>query len=91
MHFTGTKYSPETLLLMKQKNVKLAWRIPYYCSASLKRQAIKLTHYDNTEKRAHDSEIVRAKENLKLSHGGHSYGQASGTSPPINALRQSRH
>ena len=37
------------------------------------------------QKRAHDSQIVRAKEDLKLSHGG------SGTNPPIKALRQSRH
>ena len=36
---------------------------------------IKLTHYGGTKKRAHDSQIVRAKENLKLSHGGPiSYG-----------------
>ena len=28
---------------------------------------------------AHDSQIVRAKENLKLSYGGPSQGQASGT------------
>ena len=35
---------------------------------------IKLTHYDETKKRAHDPQIVRAKENLKLSHGGPSYG-----------------
>ena len=34
---------------------------------------IKLTHHDETKKRAHDSQIVRAKENLKLSHGGSSY------------------
>ena len=40
---------------------------------------------------AHDSQIVRAKENLKLSHGGLSYSHASGTNPPIKALRQSRH
>ena len=26
---------------------------------------IKLTHYDNTKKRAHDSKIVKAKENFK--------------------------
>ena len=31
----------------------------------------------------HDSQIVRAKENLKLSHGWPSYNQASGTNPPI--------
>ena len=28
---------------------------------------IKLTLHDETKKRAHDSQIVRAKENLKLS------------------------
>ena len=33
-------------------------------------------YYDETEKRAHDSQIVRAEENLKLSHGGPSYGQS---------------
>ena len=52
---------------------------------------IKLTHHDETKKRAHDSQIVRAKENLKLSHGGSSYRQASDTNPSIKALRQSRH
>ena len=34
---------------------------------------VKLTHHDETKKRAHDSQIVRAKENLKFSHGGSSY------------------
>ena len=34
---------------------------------------IKLTLHDETKKRAHDSQIVRAKEILKLSHGGSSY------------------
>ena len=38
---------------------------------------IKLTLHDETKKRAHDSQIVRAKENLKLSHGGSSYRWAS--------------
>ena len=40
---------------------------------------IKLTHYDDTKKRANDSQIVRAKENLKLSYGGPSQRQASST------------
>ena len=31
---------------------------------------IKLTLHNETKKRAHDSQIVRAKENLELSHGG---------------------
>ena len=35
-------------------------------------------HYDETDKMAHDSQIVRAKENLKLSHGGPSYSQPTG-------------
>ena len=34
---------------------------------------IKLTHQDETKKKAHDSQIVRAKENLELSHAGSSY------------------
>ena len=34
---------------------------------------IKLTNYEETKKRAHDSQIVRGKENLKLIHGGSSY------------------
>ena len=42
-------------------------------------------------KRAHDSQIARTKENLKFSHDGLSYNQASGTNPPVKASRQSRH
>ena len=34
---------------------------------------IKLTLHDETKKRAHDSHIVRAIANLKLSHGRSSY------------------
>ena len=34
---------------------------------------IKLIHHDETKKRAYDSQIVKAKENHKLSHGGSSY------------------
>ena len=39
----------------------------------------------------HDSQVVRAKENLKLSYGGPSQRQASGTNQRIKALRQGRH
>ena len=31
------------------------------------RETIKSKHFDDTKKRAHDSQIVRAKENLRLS------------------------
>ena len=48
------------------------------------------TNFDETKKRANDSQIVRAKENLKLSHSGSSYRHAL-DNPPIKALRQSRH
>ena len=42
---------------------------------------------------AHDSysQKVRAKETLKLSYGGPSQRQASGTNQQIKALRQGRH
>ena len=43
------------------------------CIIMEKNTLIKLLHHDETKKRAHDSQIVRAKENLKLSHGGSSY------------------
>ena len=43
------------------------------------------------KKRAHDSQIVRTKENLKLSYRGPSQGQASSTNQMIKALRQGYH
>ena len=47
------------------------WRLPNYCNvSSWRNNLIKLIHYDETKKRAHDSQIVRAKENFKLSHRG---------------------
>ena len=51
---------------------------------------IKLTNYD-TKKRANDSQIVSAKENIQLSYSGPSQRQASGTNQRIKALRQGRH
>ena len=49
------------------RNAQLEWKPSNYCNVSSWRNTlIKLTHYDETKKRAHDSEIVRAKENLKL-------------------------
>ena len=47
--------------------------------------------YDDTKKNTHDSHIIRAKENLKLSHVGSSQRQASGTNQRMEALRQGRH
>ena len=39
----------------------------------------------------HDLQMVRAKENLKLSHGGPSQRRALVTNQPIKALRQGHH
>ena len=47
----------------------------YYSASSWRNTLIKLAHYDETMKIAHDSQIVRAKENLKLSHDGPSSGK----------------
>ena len=52
---------------------------------------MKLTQYDDTKKRALDSQIVRAKETLKLSYGGPGMLQASGTKQRIKPLRQGHH
>ena len=51
----------------------------------------KQSNYDYTKKKAHDSQIVRAKDTLKLSYGGPSQLHASGTKQRIKALRQDRH
>ena len=39
----------------------------------------------------HDSQMVRAKENLQLCGGRPSLRQASGTNPPMKDERQGRH
>ena len=63
MHFTGTKTSPLILLLFKHKNLKLALRLPNNFNVSAwKNNLIKLTHYDETMKMTHDSQIVRVKK-----------------------------
>ena len=50
------------------------------CNASSQRNdLIKLTHFNETKKRAQDSRIVRAKDTLKLSHGGPSQRHVSST------------
>ena len=65
----------------------------FCCCVSLQKRnnRIKLTHCDDTKKRAPDSQIVRAKEKLKLSYGGPSQRQESGTNNRVKALRQVRH
>ena len=41
-----------------------------------------------TKEKTLDSQIVRAKENLNLDHGGPSQRQASDTNPPMKGLGQ---
>ena len=48
-------------------------------------------NYDESKKMANDSQIVRAKENLNLSHGGPSQIHALGTNPLIEVLGQGLH
>ena len=80
------------MLLFKHKNAKLAWRLPNYYNVSAQRNGlIKFTNYDETKKRAHDWQIIRAKENFKLSHGGPSQRQALGTNQRMNSLLQDHH
>ena len=57
------------------------------CNASSPRNnLIKLTHFEETTKMANDSQIVRAINNLKLSHDGPSQRQASGTNQQIKVV-----
>ena len=45
--------------------------LPNYCNVSSQRNnIIKLTHFDETKKRAHRSDGQSYKENLKLNYGG---------------------
>ena len=63
MHFTGTKASSHILPLLNTNIVLLAWRLPNLCNESSQRNyLIKLTHYNVTKKKAHDSQIIGAKE-----------------------------
>ena len=51
----------------------------------------KFAHYNETKKMTHDSQIVRAIDNLKLIYGGFSQRQASGTDQRIKGLCQDHH
>ena len=56
------------------RNVQHAWKPSNLCnSSSWRNTLITLTHHDETKKRDPYSQIVRAKEILKLSHGGFCY------------------
>ena len=46
---------------------------------------------DRTKKRVHESQMVGAKENIKLSHDGPSQRQVSGANQLLKALCQRRH
>ena len=51
-----------------------------------KNNLIKLTHYDETKKRAHNSQIVRAKGKFQLRHGGPSQIHALETKLYVRAV-----
>ena len=58
--------------------------------SSQRNNQIKLTYYNDTKIMVHDSQIVRIKENLKISYGGPSQRKASDTNQRIKVLRQGR-
>ena len=47
---------------------------------------IKLIHYDEAKKTAHNSQVVKAKENLQLSHGGHAKVKHQTPKKPMKTL-----
>ena len=51
MNFTCTKSSPQNLLLLKQKHVVLAWRLPNYCNVSQWRNNYGLTKKEDQHKK----------------------------------------
>ena len=90
MHFTGTKFALDSTVVEVQDMLNLHGSfLTNAVLSSYRNTIIKLTPYDETKKRAHNSKIARAKENLKLSHGGFSYRLASDTNPPIKSQRPS--
>ena len=89
MHFTWFQmFALDSVFVVKVQNMLSL----HGCFLLLQRNnLIKVAYYDETKKRAHDSQIVRAKEYLKLSHYGPSQRPASDTNGAIIILRQSRH
>ena len=62
-----------------------------YSVSSQRNNQIKIAHYHETKKRAHDLQIVIAKVNLNYSCSGPRQRQASGTNQRIKVLRQGHH
>ena len=79
-------------VVVKTQNCLAHMKAINTCNVSPQRNnLIKLIHFDEAKKMAHDSVIVRAKENLKLNYSGPGQRQSSGTNQRIKALRQGRH
>ena len=94
MHSTGTKSSPEILLLLKyKKSSAITDRRPsnQHNAPPWRNIPTKATHHDETKKRAHDPQTARAKENPKPSPCRPRQIQAPGTNSSTKAPRQSRH
>ena len=82
MHSNGTKPSP-------YKSVYLAWRLPHCRNVlSQRNNLIKLVHNGETKKRAHDSQIVRDNETLKLSHDGPNKDKQQSPDTRAKAIQQ---
>ena len=74
MHFTVASISSYIMLLSKhERYLNSHGGFHNFCNAYHR----ETTKYDETKKRDHDLQMVRAKENIKVSHGGPSKRQAS--------------
>ena len=92
MHFTGAiSFALDYVVVNTQKVFSLQGGFQTSAMHHHRKNLIKLTHNDETKKRANDSQIVRTKENLKLSYDGPSLGYASCTNQRIKVKRQGRH
>ena len=79
MHFTVTKFALDSAVVEAQTLLSSHGGFVNIAMYHHRVTIIILTHYDETKKSAYNSQIIRDKENLKLSHGGPSYSQASDT------------
>ena len=87
MHFMVQIFALDYIVVKTQNWCSLHGSFLTLQCINTENDLIRLTHYEDTKKTAHDSQIARAKVNLKLSHGGPSQRQAPDTNQPIKGLR----
>ena len=64
MHLTSKSFAIDSVVVKLQKVVELAWRLSNICSLPSQRSnQINVSYYDDSKKRALDSQIVKALSN----------------------------